>query len=222
MKKISTYKAEANLREKIEQGCSLAYFIPVESSSDSFRKSLLKSKAALNNKSLQKYLNASEHDSDLYFTRSVLVTTNWNNNDDVFGVREVWDARHTPSHKRTNLEHDEQQVVGHIIYSLPTDDDGNIIQDNCAIDELPSKFHLVTGAVIYKNWEDQQLIDRTNTLIKAIESGNKFVSMEVLFTDFDYAIITQDGIHKVKARDENTAWMTKHLKAYGGSGTCED
>ena len=79
-------------------------------------------------------------------------------------------------------------------------------------------FHLVNGAVIYTNWRDEALKERTNNLIKAIEANKKFVSMECLFTDFSYAVYTPDGKTNIIVRDESTAWMTKHLRAYGGSG----
>ena len=46
--------------------------------------------------------------------------------------------------------------------------------------------------------------------------------MECLFSNFGYAIISPDGEnYSTIARSEDTAWMTKHLKAYGGSGEYE-
>ena len=147
-----------------------------------------------------------------------MVTSNWNKNDDVFGKSEVWAARHTPSHKPTNIEHDEKQLVGHITDCWAIDTEHKILSDNLSIDELPDVFHLVNGAVIYKSWSDDGLNTRTSNLIAEIEQGKKFVSMECLFTDFGYAIITPEGQHHIVARAKDTAWMTKHLRAYGGSG----
>ena len=45
--------------------------------------------------------------------------------------------------------------------------------------------------------------------------------MEALFTDFDYAVVTPDGKHKTVARNEESAFLTKHLKSYGGTGQYE-
>ena len=43
--------------------------------------------------------------------------------------------------------------------------------------------------------------------------------MECLFNQFDYGVITPSGDEKIIARAEDTAFLTKHLRAYGGSGT---
>ena len=220
MSNIPIYQAEKSLAKQIRDQYSIAYFTPLESMvsdiQQDIQEELQKGLANIKDESV-----ASHYDSDLYFVKSVLVTTNWNKNDDVFNPQETWTARHTPSHKPTNLEHDEAQLVGHIVDSFPIDEHGCLIRDNCVVEELPSKFHLVTGAVIYKNWEDEALQGRTNDLIRAIEANKKFVSMEVMFTNFDYQIMTPDGQFHVKARNSDTAWMTQHLKSYGGSGSCE-
>jgi hypothetical protein len=42
--------------------------------------------------------------------------------------------------------------------------------------------------------------------------------MEALFSDFDYAVVTPKGEHKTIARNEESAFLTKHLRAYGGQG----
>lgn len=158
--------------------------------------------------------------SCLYPTESILVSSNWNKNDDVFPREDTWAARHTPCDKPTNLEHDENQIVGHMISSWVIDDDNKLVDDNTIISDLPPVFHICNGAVIYKTWAQQELIDRTNELITAIEGNNKFVSMECWFTNFDYAVISDNQFHVV-ARNDETAFLTKHLKAYGGSGQFE-
>ena len=40
---------------------------------------------------------------DLYYIKSVLVSTGWNKNDDVFDPRELWQARNTPEDKPFNF-----------------------------------------------------------------------------------------------------------------------
>jgi chromosome segregation ATPase len=47
------------------------------------------------------------------------------------------------------------------------------------------------------------------------------VSMECLFNDFDYAVVSPQGEKAVVSRDETSAFLTKHLRAYGGSGKYE-
>jgi hypothetical protein len=228
MHNIPIYKDELSvdgLEDKINQQASVAYFVPLEPSTNNITTEIIKSVAKLGSDNvIVKALNtqAAQTDSDLYFTKSILVTTTWNKNDDVFHPTHTWVARHTPSHKPTNLEHDENKLVGHIVDSWAIDSDGTLISDNTPVDELPQKYHLVTGSVIYKNWEGEDLQERTESLINQIEGGEKFVSMEVLFTDFDYAIQSSDGTFSVKPRDESTAFLTKHLRAYGGTGTYQD
>jgi hypothetical protein len=86
---------------------------------------------------------------------------------------------------------------------------------------LPERMDLVTSAVIYKTWSDPDQSSRVNSLISKIDEGNLAVSMECVFSNFDYAIIEPDGSQKVIARDENSAFLTKHLRAYGGTGSYE-
>lgn len=156
-------------------------------------------------------------DSDLYYTQSILVTTSWNKNDDIFDPQQVWDARNTPEDKPTNLEHDENIIVGHITSNWPIDDDGNIIDQTTT--NLPEKFHILTGSVIYKGYTDPILRSRASNLIEEIESGNKYVSMECFFKGFDYGIIDKStGKYHILPRNEETAFLTKYLRAYGGQG----
>ncbi len=74
-------------------------------------------------------VDAGQVDQDLYYTQSILVTSNWNKNDDVFDKAEVWVARNTPSHKQTNLEHDEHEIVDHITANWAIDQDNKTIDD---------------------------------------------------------------------------------------------
>jgi len=157
-------------------------------------------------------------DSDLFFTKSILVTTNWNKNDDIFSPTQVWAARHTPSHKPTNIEHDENRLVGHITETWAIDKNGLLIPDNTVAEDLPEFYHIANGAVIYTNWQNDELIDRTTKLVAQIQEGEKFVSMEAIFTNFDYGVVTAEDSFHVVARSEDTAFLTKHLRCYGGDG----
>jgi hypothetical protein len=158
---------------------------------------------------------------DLYYLKSILVSTGWNKNDDVFDRAEVWAARKSPEDKPFNYEHDQSQIIGHITACRAINVDGSIINDSSTIDELPSKFHITTSAVLYKYWEDQQKQERMNQIISELSQGKWFVSMEALFTAFDYAVL-ENGVSKVVARNEDTAFLTKHLRAYGGTGMYKD
>lgn len=183
--------------------------IPSETESGLFSKNL---------KSLASY-----NDEDLYYVQSILVTSSWNKNDDIFPKEEVWAAKNTPEDKPTNLEHDENTIIGHIVSNWSITDDGILIDDNTPVENLPEKFHIVTGSVIYKSYTNPELKERTSKLIAEIENGTKYVSMECMFKGFDYGLIDEaTGSYKILARSDDTAFLTKHLRSYGGSGKYEN
>lgn len=166
---------------------------------------------------------ASVDDSDLYYTQSILVTSSWNKNDDIFDKDEVWIARHSPEHKPTNLEHDEGTIIGHIVSNYPITEDGILIDENTPVENLPNKYHILTGAVIYRSYTNPELKERTEKLISEIENGSKYVSMECFFKGFDYGLINKEtGEFKVLSRNNDTAYLTKYLRAYGGMGEHEN
>jgi hypothetical protein len=162
---------------------------------------------------------ASIRDSDMYYVQSILVSSNWNKNDDIFAPNEIWRAKETPEHKPTNLNHDEKLIVGHIISNYPITEDGILIDKNTPVENLPNNFHILTGSVIYKAYTDPELKERTRELITAIENGIKYVSMECYFDNFDYGIEDPTtGSYKVVARNNESSYLTKYLRAYGGTG----
>lgn len=195
------------LSEKIQASASISYASIAEpcAISDSKIKHI-KSLAAFN-------------DSDLYYVQSILVSSSWNKNDDIFNPAEVWKARNTPEDKPTNLEHDEGTIIGHITANWPITEDGILIDENTPIENLPEKYHILTGSVIYKGFSNPELRTRAEKLISEIENGTKFVSMECFFNGFDYGLINDEtNEYKVLYRNESTAYLTKHLRAYGGTG----
>jgi len=162
-------------------------------------------------------------DKDLYYAQSILVTTSWNKNDDVFDKAEVWAAKNTPIHKPTNLEHNEGIIVGHITSNWPITEDGVIIDPDTNVENLPNKYHILTGSVIYTGYTEKDLKERSERLIAEIEDGTKYVSMECFFKGFDYGLINKStGEYKILGRNDETAFLTKHLRAYGGVGEYQD
>jgi hypothetical protein len=166
---------------------------------------------------------ASYDDSDLYYVQSILVSSSWNRNDDIFDKEEVWIARKTPEDKPTNLDHDENRIIGHITANWPITEDGVLIDENTPLDNIPNKYHILTGSVIYKGFTDPELKTRSTQLISEIESGQKYVSMECFFRGFDYGLINKStGEYKILNRNTETAYLTKYLRAYGGLGEHQD
>jgi hypothetical protein len=156
---------------------------------------------------------------DLYYLKSVLVSTGWNKNDDVFAPEQTWAARNTPEDKQFNFMHNENDIIGHITGSYIIDKDGAVIAEETS--EFPTDFDIITEAVIYNSWTNPENRERMTKIIQEIEEGKWFVSMECLFAGFDYAVIDNAGNAKVVARNEDSAFLTKHLRAYGGTGEYE-
>jgi hypothetical protein len=155
---------------------------------------------------------------DLYYLTSVLVSAGWNKNDDVFTKENLWAARHTPINKPFNYMHDQSDIIGHITGSMVLDDNGQFISDDSLEENLPDYFDIITSAVIYKAWADQTQRDRIKDLTEEIDNGLWSVSMECVFNNFDYAVIDKEGNNRVLQRNEESSFLTKHLRSYGGTG----
>jgi len=209
--KIYDHEKQDGLEEIIKANASFTYSCEIENThKPNIDKKQIKALAAV-------------EDKDLYYTQSILVSTDWNKNDDIFDPKEVWAAKETPLHKPTNIEHQEGKIVGHIVANWPITVDGVIIDKDTPVENLPDKYHVLTASVIYKGFTDPELKERSESLIAEIEEGTKYVSMECFFNGFDYGLTnTATGEFKVLPRNEDTSYLTKHLRAYGGVGQIED
>jgi hypothetical protein len=211
---MQIFKAEINdgLEEMLSAKSSISYASLVEKSDQQPSAQDISIKAL-----------AGIQDKDLYYTQSILVTTSWNKNDDIFDKAEVWAAKNTPTHKPTNLEHDENTIVGHITSNWPITVDGILIDQSTPMDNLPNKFHILTGSVIYTGYTESELKERAQKLIAEIENGTKYVSMECFFSGFDYGLVSKaTGEYTILERNEDTSFLTRHLRAYGGAGEHEN
>ena len=212
--KIYQSEIDSGLEEQIKANASIAYsspvsfYIPNKEQKESIQNLVVAQESAI----------AENKDQyDLYYLNSILVSTGWNKNDDVFDMEETWAAKDTPSDKQFNFMHNEADIIGHITGSVVLDQSGNEVEDISNIE----KFDIATSAVLYNSWTNPELKERMAKIIAEIEEGKWFVSMECLFNDFDYAVVTPEGEGKVLARDEESAFLTKHLRAYGGTGKYE-
>ena len=208
MKKIVIFAQEIsdNVAQLIESQASIAYCSEINI--------LDLNKEEVITEELKKVIAGNQ--SDLYYIESVLVSTGWNKNDDVFISSETWEARNSPEDKQFNFMHDENDIIGHITGSYILDKNGNkVIGDQ---EVSPLDFDIITQAVIYNSWTDPENRDRMSKIIAEIEEGKWFVSMECLFSDFDYAISRENEENKIIARTEKSAYLTKHLRTYGGTG----
>ena len=213
---IPIYKAEieAGLEEAVKASASVAYVAPVRTFIPSRKEEEQAKIIALKTEAENK------EQLDLYYINSVLVSTGWNKNDDVFDAQETWSAKDSPEDKQFNFMHDETDIIGHITDNIVVDRGGNEVKE---LKQLSSEgqFDIITSAVLYNSWTDPKLKARMSKIIEEIESDKWFVSMEALFAGFDYAVVDLEGQHKTIARNEESAFLTKHLRAYGGQGEYE-
>ena len=221
MNDIIIYDSEKSdgIAEQIKSQASVAYASQMLGARDLTESSVLSE--ALSSKASDFLASAGRDDDDIYHSYSILVTTSWNKNDDVFPNDEVWAARNTPKYKPANLEHDEKRIVGGIIGSWPVDKEFNLIDTASSVDNLPDSYHILVSSVIYRQWQDPEYKSRAEELIRKIEEGNMYVSMECIFRGFDYAIQTPNMQNRIVARNEETAFLSRHLRAYGGTGEYE-
>jgi hypothetical protein len=214
---MHVFKAEIKdgIGNLVEKSNSVAFFSEViPYSPDEIELNKIKSNKAV--------AEATPSVNDLYYVKSILASVGWNKNDDVFDPVEMWNARNSPVDKPFNYMHEEKDIIGHMVNCYAMDDGGNILPDFNDMSQVPSAFDIVTGAVLYKSWTDKKLKARMDSIIANIEDGKKWhVSMECLFPAFDYAMIDSKGDQKIVKREESSAFLTKHLRAYGGKGEYE-
>ena len=158
---------------------------------------------------------ASEYDKDLYPVSTILVSAGWNKNDDVFDVQTLVEAQYTPTHKPLNKQHKSREIVGHITKSALVDNELNILEEAVSDD-----CHILAEGVIYRHLgtREEGLEEEVETFIEELKGGEWFVSMETLFSNFDYAVTHPTLGNAIIARNENTAFLTRHLRSYGGTG----
>jgi len=220
LRKIKVYKAEedAGLTEQIQN--STASVMAKASYTDLANEDkavLIKKILQFLNKetavvhSLQELIGKDQ--PDLALIVSILVSAGWNLNDDIFVPAELWKARETANHKPINDGHDEESILGHIVQSRVLDKSGNLIDTD---DNLPIEFDIEVAGVLYKALPKLQ--DRVDEIMNKANSGDMFVSMEAWFPDFAFGVLGSQGQTQLVARSEETAFLTKHLRIFGGNG----
>lgn len=171
---------------------------------------------------LSKPVDIKMESPDLFYLKSILLTTQINQNDEFFTPSEIWPARYTAKDKPLNVEHICDDIIGHMVASQPVNEAGEVMSDNLTIDELPEKFHIVSHAVLYKYWDKEDKQKRIDKIISEIPQGKWFVSVEALFPNFDYVLIDSQNNFKIVARNKQTSFLTKYLKVYNGKGVYND
>lgn len=208
MKIYEAEKSVAHLLNSTQGKRSTGIYVPLKVNSVEANQDIVNRViATASEKSIEQLAN--QDHPDLLYGSAILVSTVMNLNDDIFLPQDTWEARSTPIHTAFNDNHIQEDVIGHIYDARVLDQDGGVITASVA----PDYFDIEVDWVVYKSIFPQAAA--------AIEegglSGEKFVSMEAVMSDFDYGLIDESGM-KIVARNEETAFLTKHLRAYRGSG----
>ena len=152
--------------------------------------------------------------ADLLHVEAVLVSEGINDNDDAFTRAELKRAISSPLLKPMNWQHKDDQILG-VMYAVEARDmDGNVLTAE-EIGDQPVEL-VIQGAV----WHQLPHIQTTaEQIVKRIEAGNLFVSMECWFDNYEYGLYTQAGeLFDIIPRNSETAFLEAHLRANGGTG----
>lgn len=209
--KVYENEKKDGLEAIISSNASLAYLTKLEIGSDD-KADLAKLYETL---AVKKDMN----NYGLYPMKSILVSSVWNLNDDVFTGEELLAAKDTPRNKPLNIGHDQKEIVGHMTDCHVIDDEGKTVDVTLAEKDLPKKIHILADSFIYTHWYEDEQKAKVDELLEDIKAGKYCVSMECVFSDFDYALKDAKGTITIVKRDEGTSWMTKHLAVYKGSGS---
>lgn len=166
---------------------------------------------------LKAIASANPNQPDLFYRYAILASVGWNKNDDIFDIQNTWAARQTPTDKQLNFNHDDSYIIGHMTDNFVLSQDGELIDSSAT--ELPDKFDIGVGFVLYTLLEDEERNKQVAEIIEGIDNEEWFVSMECKFPDFDYGLIDSQGNHKTIARTKDTSFLTKYLRIYGGTGS---
>ena len=123
-------------------------------------------------------------------------------------------------HKPTNIEHDKQKVVGHIVSAGYSDyKSSELIEEETAA-SMKEPFNIALGAVLYKTINSSF----TNLVEKSLDENSKqfqkvSASWEVGFNDYGLAV-GSDELSKARivSDPEEIAEMQGFLRSYGGNG----
>jgi hypothetical protein len=114
--------------------------------------------------------------------------------------------------------HEESNIIGHTVASYVFTQEGSLWTEDVCPQE---PFDIIDDSVIYTIYESPENLERIQKIIAEIKEGKWFVSMECVFPSFDYALKSEDGSEEIITRNASTAFLTKYLRVYDGTGQFE-
>jgi hypothetical protein len=162
---------------------------------------------------------------------SILVSNIWNKNSVVFTAGELIKFYQTSEFKPVNWMHKGSetrgnQIIGVMLKSdlvkgtIPSfssfqEEDYVILSSSENRERADGKIHIQSDGIIWSAYFPSY----SKLVQKGFKNGTLFVSMEALFTDYDYAFReSADSPIQIVSRNEKTAHYSKALKMFGGKG----
>ena len=152
------------------------------------------------------------------------VVNQFNKNDD--GIDSALAAQIIQNfrHKPTNIEHNKEDIVGHIINAgfSEYNNSNKIISAEEARD-MKDPFNIALGAVVYKNVNKEfvklieRSVDELDTLHEAISA-----SWEIGFSEYDILVGSKNMKDADRIDPKHFNEIKPMLRAYGGTGAMKD
>ena len=152
------------------------------------------------------------------------VVNSFNKNGDGIDAKSAVRILDQFKHKPTNIEHQKQKVVGHIVsagFSSFMDNDLLSLEE---VEDMDEPFNIALASLIYRTVNPQF----ANLVEQSVDSESEFyhqvsASWEIGFNDFVLAVGSNDLKNAEIINDENMIDELKgNLKAFGGEGKMKD
>jgi hypothetical protein len=152
------------------------------------------------------------------------VVNQFNKNDDGIDGALAAQIVQNFNHKPTNIEHDKEKIVGHIIKAGFSEYKGSnkIISAEEAA-EMTDPFNIALGAVVYKHVNKdfvnliERSVDELDTLHEAVSA-----SWEIGFSEYDILIGSKNLKDAERVDPKHFNDIKPMLRAYGGKGAMND
>jgi len=194
------------------------------SSLDEVSESLASSLADLSGLDAPKSLNLSKNPDLILTTYNGAVINRLNRNDDGIATATALAIKDNFIHKPTNVEHNKTRVVGHVVNVGWSSYGSNELLTDSDVSKMDDPFNLVLSSVVYRANEEKL----SDALIDASDEGsNTFnsisTSWEIAFDDYNIVLGSKNvNEAEIISDPKHVEELSKHLKAYGGSGETPD
>ena len=152
------------------------------------------------------------------------VVNKFNKNGDGINSKSAVEILNQFKHKPTNIEHQKQKVVGHIVSASFASFMDNELLTPEEVEEMNTPFNIALASLVYKTVNPQF----ANLVEQSVDPESEFyhqvsASWEIGFNDFVLAVGSDDLSEAEIIEDEKTIEELKGLlKSFGGEGKMKD